>query len=54
MRRMISEEDLAAYKRDGFLIARGLYDACEIRDLSNWIYEIAARTPEPGKQMMYY
>ncbi len=47
-------KNMVDFERDGFLVVRHMYDAQEMVQLSSWIDEIAARTPQAGKQMMYY
>ena len=49
-----SPRDLDQFKRDGFIIVRGVYGIKEIRALSRQIDELASRPPEKGKQMVYY
>ena len=43
-----------AFRRDGFLIVRRLFDDAEVRALAAWIDELAARPPDVGRQMVYY
>ncbi len=51
---VLTSRELTDFSRDGFLVVRGLYDASEIHELSEWIDEIASRRPEAGKMMAYY
>lgn len=53
-KRYFSERDLADFKRDGFIVVRGMYSRAEIAELAGWIEEVAARTQETGRQMLYY
>lgn len=46
---LITEDDLAAYRRDGFHIARGLFDADEVAGCRRYFDELAAKgEPVPG------
>jgi hypothetical protein len=49
-----SQRDLADFDRDGFIVIPQMYSTAEIRELSAWIDEIAARKPERGRHMVYY
>ena len=49
-----SQKELDGFKRDGFIVVRQMYSRDEIRQLSNWIDEIAQRPPKSGKEMVYY
>ena len=53
-RELISEEERAAFHRDGFLVCRGLFGAEEMADIARWTDEVAAMPEVPGKQMVYY
>lgn len=44
---------LAAFRRDGFVVARGLLTPREIADLTRWTEELASAPEEPGRQMVY-
>jgi hypothetical protein len=47
-------EQLQDFKRDGFVIVRGMYAPAEMEQLSRWIDALAAKEPEHGKEMVYY
>lgn len=51
---LLSSQQLNDFRRDGFLVIRGLYDRREIAEVSRWIDELAARPAEPGKEMVYF
>lgn len=53
-KKYFSEQELADFKRDGFVIVRGMYSAGEMRDLARWVDEVASRTEEKGRQMLYF
>lgn len=50
----LTRSQLDDFKRDGFLVIRGMYGADEMRRLTAWIDEISSRKPEAGKQMAYF
>ncbi len=52
--RFLSSTDLVHFNRDGYLVIRQMYSRREIQTLSRWIDEISSRTPEAGKQMVYF
>lgn len=51
---VLSQEQVANFHRDGFVVVRGLYSAEEIRQISDWTDEVAAFPETPGKHMMYF
>jgi hypothetical protein len=51
--RLCTEAELAAYRRDGFLVARGLFDATETARLQAWTDEVQAWPEVPGRWMVY-
>ena len=51
---MLTEDQRRAFYRDGFLIVRALFASPEVRELSDWIDDLAARPPEIGRQMTYF
>ncbi|MBL4720736.1 MAG: phytanoyl-CoA dioxygenase family protein [Alphaproteobacteria bacterium] len=52
--RSLTKDEIATFNRDGFLVARGLYDAAAVRALSDWSDEILAWPETPGEHMVYY
>jgi ectoine hydroxylase-related dioxygenase (phytanoyl-CoA dioxygenase family) len=52
--RILSEEQVARFHRDGFLVVRSMYSAEEIRAISDWTDEVAGYPEVPGKYMMYF
>ncbi len=52
--RHLTGRELEDFGRDGFLVIRGLYGPDEMRLVSAWIDELAARPPKPGAEMPYY
>jgi 2-aminoethylphosphonate dioxygenase len=47
-------EDLAEYRRDGFLVIRGFLQGAPLADVRHWVDEVAAAAEVPGRQMVYY
>ncbi|HTL70002.1 MAG TPA: phytanoyl-CoA dioxygenase family protein, partial [Candidatus Eisenbacteria bacterium] len=50
----LTPRQLDDFRRDGFLVVRGLYGAAEMQELSERIDRFAARPPAAGRQMAYY
>ncbi len=50
----LTQEQIATFHRDGYLIVRGLYSAQEMAEISRWADDIAAYTEAPGRYMMYF
>ena len=52
--RILSEEQVTRFRRDGFLLVRGMYSKDEVADISRWTDEIA-RSPEvAGRDWKYF
>jgi hypothetical protein len=51
--RILSEEQIEQFHRDGFLVVRGMYSPQEIESISVWTEEVASYPEVPGKYMMY-
>jgi 2-aminoethylphosphonate dioxygenase len=52
--RSLTQDEIDAFKQDGFLVARSLFDADAVRDISNWSDALLSRPEEPGRHMVYY
>jgi len=52
--RILSDEQVAQFHRDGYLVVRGMYSADEVVDISRWTDEVANMPEVPGKYMMYF
>jgi ectoine hydroxylase-related dioxygenase (phytanoyl-CoA dioxygenase family) len=52
--RILSDEQVAQFHRDGFLLVRGMYSADEVADISDWTDAVASYPEVPGKYMMYF
>ena len=52
--RILSDEQVAQFERDGFLVVRGMYSPKEVADISEWTDAVANYPEVPGKYMMYF
>ena len=53
-RRHFSDDEIAAFERDGFVVVRGLYDAPAMAGIAAWTDDLLARPENPGKWMKYF
>jgi hypothetical protein len=51
---VLSEDQIDAFRRDGFVFVPGFFDAREITAITAWTDEVAAWPEEPGRHMVYY
>ncbi|MEW6278886.1 MAG: phytanoyl-CoA dioxygenase family protein [Candidatus Eremiobacterota bacterium] len=51
---MLTQEQVDAFHRDGFLVVRGYCPPEEVLRLERWTGEVAALPETPGKWMMYF
>ena len=52
--KILSDEQIEQFHRDGFLVVRGMYSQQEIESISAWTEEVASYPELPGKYMMYF
>ena len=50
----LTDDQLQAFQRNGFLIARGMFNAEQMAMISEWSDEMLARPEEPGKHWVYH
>jgi ectoine hydroxylase-related dioxygenase (phytanoyl-CoA dioxygenase family) len=50
---VLTAQQMAAYQRRGWLLARGFIEIAEVEALSQWTEELAARPEVPGAHMVY-
>jgi ectoine hydroxylase-related dioxygenase (phytanoyl-CoA dioxygenase family) len=50
---VLTAQQMAAYQRQGWLLARGFIDPAEVEAISRWTDELAARPEVPGAHMVY-
>jgi hypothetical protein len=51
---ILSDDDIAHYRRKGWVTARGFFPSAEAAQLKHWTEEIAALPEVPGRQMVYW
>jgi hypothetical protein len=51
---VLNPEQIDQFKRDGFLLVRGMYSPEEMEDISLWTDELARSAETPGKDMKYF
>jgi len=52
--RILSEEQVAQFRRDGFLVVRAMYSPEEVDEISRWTEEVAASPEVPGRDWKYF
>ena len=52
--KILSEQQIAQFHRDGFLVVRGMYSPQEVEAISQWTDDVAAWPETAGKCMMYF
>ena len=50
----LTDQHLQSFRDDGFLIARGLFDAATMEKISEWSDEMLARPEESGRHWVYH
>ncbi len=51
---MLTEQHIQDFRRDGFIIVRGMYFGEELDEITGWTGEVANYPEIPGKYMMYF
>jgi len=51
---VLSQEQIEQFRRDGYLVVRGMYSPEEMDEIQAWTDEVAGYPEEPGKTMMYF
>lgn len=52
--RVLTEQQVSDFHRDGFLVVRHMYSTAEIADVDRWTEEVAGSPEQAGKYMMYF
>lgn len=52
--RVLTNDDIAAFARDGFLVKSGLFDTADMAQIAGWADEVAAGPEDAGQQWMYF
>ena len=50
----LTDRQIADFRRDGFLVVRGMFDSVEMARLISWTQEVEQFPEIPGKYMMYF
>ena len=53
-RRFFSSDQLAGYRRDGFVVVPALFDAATMARMASWTEALQGSPEAPGKFMMYF
>jgi hypothetical protein len=51
---ILTEEQVATFRRDGFLVVRGMFGRDEMADIAAWTDEVEAWPETAGRHMMYF
>jgi len=54
MNRVLSDNNISDFKRDGFVIMSGMFDTDMMKDIIKWTDEVATSPEVPGSYMMYF
>jgi len=52
--RILSEEQVAQFHRDGYLLVRGMYAPDEVAEIARWTEEVATSPELPGRDWKYF
>lgn len=52
--RLLSEQDICNFQREGFLVMRQWFGPQEIGEITRWTDQVASSPEVPGKYMMYF
>ncbi len=52
--RILNQDQIAAYRRDGFVHVPGFYGASQVARIAWWCDELVKRPEAPGRHMIYY
>jgi hypothetical protein len=50
----LTPEQIASFKRDGFVLVRNAFSKSEVAEISTWLNEMLARPEEPGKHWVFW
>jgi len=51
---MLTKAQIDTFRRDGYLVVKGMYDSAAVEAISRWSDEILAWPETPGRHMVYY
>jgi hypothetical protein len=52
--RQLTDQQVSEFKRDGFVVVRGMFTPAEMTELARWTDEAEGYPETPGKFMMYF
>ncbi|NEP56473.1 MAG: phytanoyl-CoA dioxygenase family protein [Symploca sp. SIO2G7] len=52
--KLFSESQIETFKKQGFIVVKGMYDPTEMKHIKNWVDEVQSLPEVPGKYMMYF
>ena len=52
--RILSDQQVEQFHRDGFLLVRGMYSAEEVEEISRWTDEVSQSPEVPGRDWKYF
>ncbi len=52
--RVLTDDQIAAFRRDGFVFVPGLYGPQEMAEIRAWTEDLTSWPEEPGRHMVYY
>ena len=52
--RILSDEQVAQFHRDGYLLVRGMYSADEVAEIARWTEEVATSPEVAGRDWKYF
>lgn len=52
--RALDPEEIACFRRDGYVVVPGMFGLDEIRSVALWVEQVAAFPEEPGRAMIYF
>lgn len=53
-KRQLTDQQVSDFKRDGFVVVRGMFTPAEMTELARWTDEVEGYPETPGKFMMYF
>lgn len=53
-KRQLTDKQIADFKRDGFVVIPGMFNAEEMKEIAAWTADVGSLPEVPGKHMMYF
>ncbi len=51
---MVSQQQIEAFRREGYLVLPGVFDSAQMKEITGWVEELHSWPETPGKHMMYF